>query len=73
MVIHMDQQYYEQARERTLTLRTFFKFVWGFSWGVKKQPVTGHHDDKVRFSRPDDFRTRSRRVYRVQSGEKVLF
>ena len=25
------------------------------------------------FSRPDDIRKRSRRVYRVQSGEKVLF
>ena len=33
----------------TLTFRTFFKFVWGSGWGVKKQPVTGCHDDKLRF------------------------
>ena len=31
-----DQQYYKQAGKRTLTLRTFFKIVWGSRWGVKK-------------------------------------
>ena len=33
-----DQQYYKQAGKRTLTLRTFFKIVWGSGWGDKKQP-----------------------------------
>ena len=44
-----DQQYYKQGGKRTLTLRTFFKFVWGSGWGVKKQPATGYDGDKLRF------------------------
>ena len=28
--------YYKQAEIRALTLHTFFKFVWGAGWGVKK-------------------------------------
>jgi hypothetical protein len=49
-----DQQYYKQTGERTLALRTFFKFVWAAGWGVKKQPATGCHDEKLQFSRPYD-------------------
>jgi hypothetical protein len=44
-----DQQYYKQAGERTLTLRTYFKFVWGARWGVKKQPVPGCDSERLRF------------------------
>ena len=32
----VDQQYYKQGGKRTLTLRTFFKIVWGSGWGAKK-------------------------------------
>ena len=31
-----DQQYYKHGGKRTLTLRTFFKIVWGSGWGAKK-------------------------------------
>ena len=48
--LRYDQQYYKQAGKRTLTLRTFFKSVWGSGWGDKKQPVPGCARDKLRFS-----------------------
>jgi hypothetical protein len=32
----LDRQHYKQAEIRTLTLRTFFRFVCGAGWGVKK-------------------------------------
>jgi hypothetical protein len=34
-----DQHYYKQAEIRTLSLRTFFKFVCSAGWGVKKQYI----------------------------------
>jgi hypothetical protein len=45
-----DPQYYKQTGERTLTLRTFFKLVWGAGWGVKKQPVLACAYKRLRFS-----------------------
>ena len=32
---------YKQGGKRTLTLRTFFKIVWGSGWGVKKTTCRG--------------------------------
>ena len=49
-----DRHHYKQAETRTLTLHTFFKFVWGSGWGVKKnlcRVVAAINSD---FARPDD-------------------